>query len=196
MKLSNNYRCATIEDAKSLAELVNMAGEGLPYYLWTQLAENTQSPWDIGKERAMREQGGFSYKNAIVRDEDQSVVCCLIGYPITEKLSPEDYGEIPGMFVPLQKLEDCAVASWYINVLATYSQHRMKGYGSEMLKIAEGLATENKLDRLSLIVANANTDAIRFYEKHHFKQADSREMIREGWETPSNEWLLMIKNIS
>ena len=195
MKLPKNYRRAKIEDAKALAELVNMAGDGLPCYLWTQLAENDQSPWDVGMERAMREQGGFSYKNAIVRELNQSVACCLIGYPITEKLSPEDYLEIPDMFLPLQKLEDRAVGSWYINVLATYPQHRNKGYGSEMIKIAERAAKEDSLDSLSLIVANANIDAIRFYENHNFEHTDSHEMIKGGWENQSTTWILMTKNI-
>jgi len=51
-----------------MADLVNMAGEGLPLYLWTKLAAPGQSPWEVGQERAQRESGAFSYRTPIVRD--------------------------------------------------------------------------------------------------------------------------------
>ncbi|HEX7026895.1 MAG TPA: hypothetical protein VF268_06610 [Gammaproteobacteria bacterium] len=48
------YRRAVRADAPVLAELVNMAGEGLPLYVWSQMAEGGNSPWDIGRERSGR----------------------------------------------------------------------------------------------------------------------------------------------
>jgi len=51
-----------------MADLVNMAGEGLPLYLWTKLAAPGQSPSEVGQERARRESGAFSYRTTIVRE--------------------------------------------------------------------------------------------------------------------------------
>jgi hypothetical protein len=59
--LSAPYRRAVLSDAPSLAELVNFAGEGVPYYLWERMAKEGESAWEVGRSRAEREQGGFSF---------------------------------------------------------------------------------------------------------------------------------------
>ncbi|HEX6094114.1 MAG TPA: hypothetical protein VFZ07_12215, partial [Dongiaceae bacterium] len=58
------FRPAVIEDAPILAELVNYAGEGLPLYLWGKMAAAGESAWDVGRRRAARDEGSFSYRNA------------------------------------------------------------------------------------------------------------------------------------
>ena len=50
IRLSPPYRRATQDDALAMAELVNIAGEGLPLYLSEKLAESGESPWDMVKE--------------------------------------------------------------------------------------------------------------------------------------------------
>ena len=52
--LAAHARPATKEDAAVLAQLVNMAGDGLPLYLWTKMAAGGD-PWEAGRQRAMRE---------------------------------------------------------------------------------------------------------------------------------------------
>lgn len=58
------FRPATKTDAAVLAKLVNYAGEGMPLYLWTKLAKDGEDPWNVGRARAAREEGAFSYRNA------------------------------------------------------------------------------------------------------------------------------------
>jgi hypothetical protein len=41
--LELSFRWATPDDAAALAELINFAGEGLPLYLWTNMAEPGES---------------------------------------------------------------------------------------------------------------------------------------------------------
>ncbi|HEY5641696.1 MAG TPA: GNAT family N-acetyltransferase, partial [Woeseiaceae bacterium] len=60
------------DDARAMAELINIAGEGLPVYLWAKIAEPGQSPWEVGRQRAQRDSGSFSYRNTVVREEDGS----------------------------------------------------------------------------------------------------------------------------
>ena len=62
-------RGACREDAEALAELIDMAGEGLPLYLWAKMAKPGETAREVGRRRAAREEGGFSYKNAIVIDQ-------------------------------------------------------------------------------------------------------------------------------
>lgn len=115
-----------------MAELVNMAGEGLALYLWTD------------------------------------------------------------MFVPLQQLEDLAPGTWYVNVLATYPSARRKGYGTELLAIAEDLAADCGKRGLSIIVSDANTGARRLYERLGYTEQATRPMVKEQWESPGQNWVLLL----
>ncbi len=45
------FRLADETDASELADLVNFAGEGLPYYIWKGLAEGGQDAWEVGRAR-------------------------------------------------------------------------------------------------------------------------------------------------
>lgn len=189
------YRRATPDDAFTMSELVNMAGEGLPLYTWNSMAGPGESAWDIGMSRARRENGGFSYRNTVLREDNGSVVACLIGYPLEENPQPVDYGEMPAMFVPLQRLEDEVPGTWYVNVLATYPEHRGRGYGGELLGIAEQLAIDTNRNGMSVIVSNVNTGARRLYEKQGYREYAKRAMVKEGWENKGTEWILLVKGI-
>ncbi len=189
--LSAPHRYATQEDALPMAELVNIAGEGMPVYLWSNMAEPGESPWDIGQQRARRESGGFSYRNTIVREEGGNVVAALIGYPLPDTPEPVNYDEMPPMFVPLQQLEDLVAGTWYVNVLATYPDYRGKGFGTELLAIAEQLAADTDRSGLSIIVSDANTGARRLYERSGYVEKATRPMVKESWDNDGENWVLL-----
>ena len=71
-------RAARPDDAPALAELVNFAGEGLPLYLWGKMAEAGQTAWDVGRIRAARDDGAFSWRSAVVAEQDGTVAACLM----------------------------------------------------------------------------------------------------------------------
>jgi len=170
-----------------------MAGEGLPLYLWTGMAEAGETPWDVGFRRARRESGSFSYSNAIVREDDGHVVAALIGYPLADEPDSTDLSQMPPMFVPLQELEDLAPATWYVNVLATYPEHRGKGFGSELLTIAETLAADTGRKGLSIIVSDGNPGAVRLYLRSGYTETATRPMVKETWQNPGQNWVLLAK---
>jgi hypothetical protein len=84
IRLEAPFRYATAQDATALAQLVNCAGEGLPLYLWGNMAEPGESAWEVGRRRAQREAGSFSYRNAVVVEADGRVVAALVGYPLPD----------------------------------------------------------------------------------------------------------------
>ena len=185
-------RPATKADVTVLAELVNYAGEGLPLYLWAGMAEADQTPWEVGRKRAAREEGSFSYRNAMVIEHDGKAAGCLIGYETTDE--PEPIGdEVPAMFAPLQELENLAPDTWYVNVLAVLPDFRGHGLGSELMKLAD--ETGRKLGKagMSLIVSDANTGARRLYERCGYSEIASRPMVKEGWKNAGENWILMTK---
>ncbi|MEM8816462.1 MAG: GNAT family N-acetyltransferase [Pseudomonadota bacterium] len=189
------HRVATPDDATALTELVNMAGEGVPFHLWQGLAEEGQSAWDVGRARALRDEGGFSYRNAVVREENGRVVAALIGYPLAAEPVPVG-DDTAAMFVPLQELENMAPATWYVNVLATYPEHRGRGYGAALLAIADRIAADSRLRGLSIIVSDGNPGARRLYERSGYREIASRPMVKDDWESPGENWVLLIREPS
>ena len=176
-----------------MAELVNMAGEGLPLYLWSKLAEEGQDPWDVGQERARREEGGFSYRNTIVLEKEKRVIGMLTGYPISKE--PQPIEGMPPMFVPLQELENLAPLTWYVNVLAVVPEERGQGHGTTLLSLAVDIARRLRMSGLSLIVSSANENARRLYERHGYTLAGSRPMVKEDWQHGGTSWELLRKAI-
>jgi ribosomal protein S18 acetylase RimI-like enzyme len=188
------FRYATPDDAAGLAELINFAGEGLPLYLWTDMAEPGESPWEVGRRRALREVGSFSYRNAVVAEADGRAIASLVGYPLPDAPEPIDYDRMPPMFVPLQELENLAPRTWYVNVLATYPQYRGQGYGTRLLGIADRLAAATARTGLSIIVSDANAGARRLYERCGYRELATRPMVKERWENPGENWVLLVKD--
>ena len=178
-----------------MAELINIAGEGLPVYLWSKMAEPGQSPWAVGRERARRDSGSFSYRNTVVREEDGRVVAALMGYPLPDEPEATDYDGMAPMFVPLQQLEDLAAGTWYVNVLAALPECRGKGYGSELLGVAEDLARHTRRKGLSIIVSDANAGARRLYERQGYTGRATRRMVKDAWKNPGENWVLLIKDL-
>ena len=181
-------------DAPVLAELINFAGEGLPLYLWRQMAGAGEDPWEIGRERAARDSGGFSYRNSVVAEVDGNIAGALLGYPVVAEEEPIDPATIPPMFVPLLELENLAAGTWYINAVATFPDARGLGVGSQLMEWAEHRASALGLRGTSLIVSDGNHGARRLYERLGYEEVAHRPMVREQWQNAGDTWVLMIKD--
>lgn len=188
------FRPARREDAPLLAELVNYAGDGLPLYLWGKLAGPGQTAWDIGRLRAARDEGSFSWRNAAIIEHEGDAAGCLIGYPIADEPLPIP-PDMPALFVPLQELENLAPGTWYVNVLAVVPQHRGKGLGAQLLALADESARNLGFRGLSVVVSDANAGARRLYERCGYRLAAEREMVKEGWRHSGQRWLLLTKSL-
>ena len=193
MKLNPPLRPGAITDAPILAELVNHAGEGMPLYLWAKMAEPGENAWDVGRRRAAREEGSFSYRNAIMIDHEGEGAGCLIGYEIPD--DPVPTGDMPPMFVPLQELENLAPATWYVNVLAVRPQFRGLGLGTTLLAFADEIGRARGMRGMSIIVSDANTGARRLYERCGYRLTATRPMVKEGWQSEGQNWVLLTKNL-
>lgn len=188
------FRPATVEDANVLAELINYAGEGMPLYLWGQMAELGESAWDVGRRRAAREEGSFSYRNATIIEHDGQCAGCLIGYEIPD--NPEAISDdMPAMFVPLQELENLAPSTWYTNVLAVRPQFRGQRLGTKLLALAEQTAQGLGKRGMSVIVSDANVGAHRLYHRVGYDETARRLMVKETWENEGRSWVLLTKNL-
>ena len=192
-RLTAPYRRATSEDAPKMAELVNIASLGLALYLWAKQAGAGESPWDVAVNRARRGLGGFAYENTVVREEGSEIAGCLIGYPLLSETQVYDRKDIPVMLESMYELEDLVPSTWFINVLATYAEHRGKGYGTELLHIAEVLAHDAQCGGMSLVLSDANAEARRLYERHGYGEHATRPIVKEDWEHSGKNWVLLVK---
>jgi ribosomal protein S18 acetylase RimI-like enzyme len=183
-------RPARPDDAPALADLVVLASEGLSLQAWAGMAGPGESPLDVGRRRAARDRGAFSWRHAVVADEGQGAVAALLGYPLPDTPEAAD-PDLPTMFVPLQELEGDASGTWYANVLATYPEHQGRGHGSRLLRAAEGLMRATGRRGFSLVVSDRNEGALRFYRHHGFRVAASRPAVDPAH--AGGAWLLMIR---
>lgn len=186
-------RKARASDAADLVRFINMAADDLPLHFWRKTVGPDGDPWALGAERAARDSGNFSYRNAWLAEVDGAVAACLLGYPADEPglIAPDT----PPIFVPLLQLEALAPGAWYLNVLATYDGFRGRGLGSALLAHAETVAAEAGHATISLITADTHQDAQRLYAARGYAEVARRPVVKGDWQVDASEWILMVKPV-
>ena len=193
--LNPPLRRAVKADAPSLARLMDIAGEGIPSYLWAQSATESDTPLDVGARQAAREEGGFSYRNAYVLETGGVVAGMLLGYR-QPRLYPEvNLAQVPAVVRPLIELEALAPGSWYAEALAVLPEYRGHGLGSNLLDLAEALARESGARQLSLVVASENEGAFRLYQRSGYRAIAQRPVIDYPGAAHGGAWMLMVHDI-
>lgn len=187
-------REARASDAAHLVRFINMAADDLPLHFWRKTVGPEGDPWALGAERAARDTGNFSYRNAWLAEVDGAIAACLLGYP-ADAPGPID-PDTPAIFVPLLELEALAPGSWYLNVLATYDDFRGRGLGSALLAHAETVAARAGHEVISLIAADTHRDALRLYRAKGYAEIARRPVAKDDWLVDANEWILFTKRLA
>ncbi len=190
-----DIRPARPADAPVLAGLMNAAGEGLPAWLWSRMAEPGEDAMAFGSRRVAGEDSGFSYRNAHVAEINGTVAGMLLGYRLDDPYDPGDLEELPAVIRPLIELEALAPGSWYVNAIATLPEVRGRGIGSRLMGLAERLCLDSGAEDLSLIVARANTGAVRLYERLGFCTVATRPLVSFPGCEHSGDWVLMTRTL-
>lgn len=187
-------REARASDAAHLVRFINMAADDLPLHFWKGTVGPEGDPWALGRERAARDTGNFSFRNAWLAEVDGEVAGCLLGYPTEDAPGPID-PDTPAIFVPLLELEALAPGSWYLNVLATYEAFRGKGCGSALLAHAEDVAARAGRRSISLIAEDTHLDALRLYTAKGYHEVARRPVVKDDWRVDAREWILFAKSV-
>ena len=164
LQIIPSIRQAEASDAVELAKLIDIAGEGIPAWLWGQSCQAEQTHLDVGAERARRETGGFSFKNALVAERRGEVTGMVLSYAIDEAPASEPH-ELPAPIAPFVELEAQSVGTWYINALAVFAGGREAGIGTKLLNAAESQAISAGYQMMSIQVYSQNTGALRLYQR-------------------------------
>jgi ribosomal protein S18 acetylase RimI-like enzyme len=175
---------------------VDIAGEGMPAHMWSTLAAPGQSILEVGRERAVRETGGFSWKNAVIADVGGEVAACLVGYRLDDPYDLSALAEMPPNVQPLIKLEAKAPGSWYVNVLATFPEFRRRGLATKLLEIAESKGRETNARALSVIVGSWNETAARRYRRAGYDNVATAPALPFPGSHREGDWVLMVKSLT
>lgn len=188
-------RQAEAADADSLARLIDLAGEGIPNWLWSRACENGQTPLEVGIERAKRASGGFSYTNALIAEAGGRPAGMVLSYAITEAPT-DDPDDLPAPIAPFVVLEKLAVGTWYINALAVFDHARNNGIGAQLLGAAEQRARQSGFDRMSIQFYEQNTGAARLYQRSGYAVV-ARDPVRLHPCPPhhTGDVLLLVKDL-
>jgi ribosomal protein S18 acetylase RimI-like enzyme len=186
---------ATKAQSRELAFLINLAGEGIPEYLWKGMAQKDELPMDVGAMRAAREEGGFSYKNARVCTDNGELLGMIISYRQPQPYDIGDISEYPEIVRPLVLLESEAPGSWYINAIATFEKFCGRGVARKLMEEAEGRALLENCKQVSLIVASENIRAKRLYEHIGYRKVSSLPVIPFSGCLHGGQWDLMVKKL-
>lgn len=185
-------RPATAADASDLVAFINMAADDLPLHFWRKSVGEGGDALAYGMERARRDSGNFSYRNAWLAEVGGEVAACLLGYAAETDPAPIA-ADTPPIFVPLLELEALAPGSWYLNVLATYEGFRGQGCGGALLAHAEAISAQSGHKEISLIAADTHRDALKLYAAKGYREVARRPVVKGDWQVEASEWALLIK---
>ncbi len=195
-KAEATTRPALLADAATLTVLMDIAGEGVPNRLWLEMAEPGRSALEVGRQRARREEGGFSYRHTTVALVGDEIAACLIGYLLDDPYDLTGLDDMPEPFRPLVRLEAKAPGTWYVNVIATFPEYRGQGLGARLLEVADDRTREAGASASSIIVGSWNTGAVRLYARCGY-QAVAREpaILPEAY-PQTGDWVLMTRPLA
>jgi ribosomal protein S18 acetylase RimI-like enzyme len=190
VRLDPPLRLATEADAPALAVLNDEASHGIALYAWRLMAGPDADPWAFGiaRQRPRVRDGHW-----VVGDEGAGPVAGLMTRPAVVQ-APD--AALPAIFPPMIELEGLEPAALFIHLLAVLPQARGRGFGTRLLQVAEDIARGSGRPRISLIVADENDGGRRLYERLGYSQRAVRPMVKDGWEGPGAEWLLLAKEVT
>jgi ribosomal protein S18 acetylase RimI-like enzyme len=189
-------RNADSTDCLAIAELAQMAGDGIPGYFWADSQQPGQTLEATGAELLKSETANFSYRNTLVACLDGEIAGMLLAYrlPAAED-NDEELQDFPEFVRPLIELEQCVAESFYINMLATYPRFRGQGVASELLAEADRLALAVQCELISIAVFASNPDALELYRRLGYETIEQRAVIACDYH-PATEVLLLTKPVA
>lgn len=196
MATEPTVRPATLADACALAVLVDIAGEGIPNSYWRELAGPGRSVLEVGRDRARREEGGFSYRHATMVEMAGEIAACLVVYQLDDPYDLTGLETLPVHVQPLLRLEAQAPGSWYVNVLATFPEFRGRGFGTKLLDVAEAKGRAARANTMSIIVGSWNEGACRLYKRAGYTTIASEPAVLPAGFPQRGDWLLLIRPIA
>ena len=160
------YRPAEKKDSLKLAELINVASDGVVEYLFHDLIPG-MTPVQVVAHNLENDNYPHSYKSAIVAANENDVIGMALSYP-------SSYHKITdGMraFFPAQRLErfedfysSGVENSLFLDALGVDASCRRQGIGTRLVELTKEKTRKSGYEMLSLIVFADNAPALALYK--------------------------------
>jgi ribosomal protein S18 acetylase RimI-like enzyme len=179
-------------DAADMVVLDDIAGSGLPSFLWRKAveADRSSNAMIFAREQMMRRNAANGWLNCRIAQCGDDVAGLAISYPLST-VATEETRIAP--LAPILSLMRMASGTWYLDALAVYPEQRRRHIGSRLLEnVFERAVREGEMKEVSLVLRSDNEAGARFYERFGFAQVIRKPFI--GWEgsrATGVEYLLM-----
>ncbi len=189
------YRPAEKADCAKIAELIDIASDGVVEYLFHDLIPE-MTPVQIMAYNLEKDNYPHTYKSAIVAADGPNVVGMALSYPSSyHKITDEMIS-----FFPNERLEHLSdfysshvLDSWFLDALGVDETSRRKGIGTRLIELTKERAKNQGYGILSLIAFADNSPALALYKVHGFQVV--QEINLEGNEfIPHHEGCLLLKS--
>lgn len=172
------YRPGAKRDSGKLAELINIASDGVVEYLFHDLVPG-MTPTEVVAHSLENDNYPHSYKSAVVAAEGADLIGVALSYPSAyHKITDEMRGFLPGDRLAHFKhfFSSRIENSWYLDSLCVVESHRKRGVGERLISLTKEKAVESGYHALSLIVFAENTLAIPLYKRTGFEIVQKVEL--------------------
>jgi ribosomal protein S18 acetylase RimI-like enzyme len=187
------FRRATPEDARPIAELVDIAGKGMPSLLWEEEAAEGETPLEVGARLIQRSGYSLSFENAVVGEEGGRVTSLLLG--CVDNTEATDLADAPEIVHPLIRLHRKAPGRWHVHALAVVPERRGQGLGTRLLRIVDALAADEGVTETSLTVAESNEVARHLYDREGYREVAREAVVPHPRIGLTGNWLLMTRPV-
>jgi ribosomal protein S18 acetylase RimI-like enzyme len=172
------YRPAAKGDSAKLAELINIASDGVVEYLFHDLVPG-MTPIQVVAHNLENDHYPHSYRSAVVATEETDVIGMALSYPSSyHKITDEMRS-----FFPADRLEHLShfyssriENSWFLDALCVIESHRRRGIGEKLISFIKEKAVENGYNAVSLIAFADNELAIPVYKRSGFEIVQKVEL--------------------
>ena len=180
---------------EDIARLVNLAGFGLPKFLWGLQAGLGEDELDIGRRLLEREDSGFSYRNVRVCLEGDEILGMALAFRLPDQIDIERAKKAEPWLRPILMLEAEVLGSWYLHSMAAFPQYRGKGVGTALLADSEVHALRAGCELMSLVVESENHSARSLYEHHGFSERSGLPLVPWPDSDHEGEFILMTRQL-
>jgi len=187
------FRRATPNDARAIAELIDIAGKGIPSLLWEDEAAEGETPLEVGARLVERSGYSLSYENAVVGEEGGRVTSLLLG--CVDNTEATVLADAPEIAHPLIRLHRQAPGRWHVHALAVVPERRGRGLGTRLLRLVDALAADEGVTETSLTVAEQNQAACRLYDREGYRVVASEPVVSHPRIKLAGTWLLMTRPV-
>lgn len=186
------------EQANELAKLIQLAGDGLPYYLWQIDSHGRIPPLELGSMRiaSSSDKNNLSYQNARICLRDGRLAGVAISSKLSESPSLLDLHEHPDPLIPLLMLEAKVPGAWSVSAVSVTPRYRKLGVAKLLMRDAEMLAEQNGCDEIIVVVNSANHIALAMYGALGYTSKDQMPAVPYPNCPAGSHWVLLTLPVS